>query len=394
MVYTVSQVNKYIKMLLEDDILLDKITIKGEVYNFKAHSSGHLYFTLKDEDSYINCIMYSRNVKDIYINIRDGSNISCDGKITGYPKNGIYNLNVDNIEIEGYGKEFLDFEALKQKFEKEGLFDKIYKKDIPKYPKLIGVITSLTSAAFQDILKVARDRNVNTKIAIIPAIMQGKLASKSIIESINIANEYKKLDVIILARGGGSKEDLFIFNEESICRAIFESEIPIVTGIGHEIDFTLADFVADMRTATPSTATQVCLSENYLLKISLENTIQSINNSIIKTTKSSKQRLINYSREITTNVIYSKIQSYKNIIDKNANILNVEINLKNKTKKLLLQNIIDKLEDLSPLNILKKGYTAIYNEDGQNLKSKNDVNIYDNIYIKFYDGDKKAKIIE
>ncbi len=247
-IYTVSQVNNYIKLLLEDDVLLNGIYIEGEISNLKRHTSGHIYFTIKDEDCSINAVMYRQDTLSFKDEFENGLKVICFGHISAYPKTGQYQLYVKNIKISGIGDVFLDFEKLKEKLKNEGLFDKVYKMDIPLLPKSIGVITSQTGAAIRDILNVAKRRNPNIKIILIPALVQGKDAPNSIINAINMANKFKNLDIIILARGGGSKEDLWAFNNEDLARAIFYSSIPIVTGIGHEIDFTIADFVADFST--------------------------------------------------------------------------------------------------------------------------------------------------
>ncbi|WP_250277442.1 exodeoxyribonuclease VII large subunit [[Clostridium] colinum] len=393
-IYTVTQVNNYIKLVFEDDFLLNNIYIEGEISNFKRHISGHIYFTIKDEECSINAIMYKQNTLLMEDNIQNGTKVICCGYISSYPKTGQYQLYVISIKCSGVGNVFLDFEKLKEKLKNEGLFDNVYKMEIPKIPKTIGVITSETGAAIRDILNVAKRRNPNVKIILIPTLVQGKDAPNGIINAINIANEYKKLDVIILARGGGSKEDLWAFNDENVARAIFYSSIPIVTGIGHEIDFTIADFVADFRAPTPSAAIEVCLPEADALKEKICNTFNNLNNNINKKINENKLNFnININKSCFTN-FFDKILDYKKITESNFNNINKNIHIKMKENKLILNSNIDKIEALSPMNILKNGYTLISDKNNKNIISSKQLKKDDEIKINFYDGDKKAKIIE
>lgn len=392
-IYTVSQVNNYIKLLLEDDVLLNGIYIEGEISNLKRHTSGHIYFTIKDEDCSINAVMYRQDVLSFKDEFENGLKVICFGHISAYPKTGQYQLYVKNIKVSGIGDVFLDFEKLKEKLKNEGLFDKVYKMDIPPLPKSIGVITSQTGAAIRDILNVAKRRNPNIKIILIPALVQGKDAPNSIINAINMANEFKNLDIIILARGGGSKEDLWAFNNEDLARAIFYSSIPIVTGIGHEIDFTIADFVADFRAPTPSAAIEVCLPKADDLKEKVYNIFYSIDKNINKKISENKlkfQLSINRGRFIN---FLDRILDYQIFIDNKLEKINLNIVSNIKENKLILDANINKIESLSPMNILKNGY-ALVSKDNNNIKSVKQLNKDDEITLNFYDGDKKAKIIE
>ena len=393
-IYTVTQVNNYIKLVLEDDVLLNGIYIEGEISNLKKHTSGHIYFTIKDEECSINCIMYKQNTMDIDFNMDNGKKVICFGYISSYPKTGQYQLYVKNIKASGVGNVFLDFEKLKEKLKNEGLFDDVYKMDIPKFPQTIGVITSETGAAIRDILNVAKRRNPNIKIVVIPALVQGADAPKSIVDAINMANEYKKLDIIILARGGGSKEDLWAFNDENVARAIFYSSIPIVTGIGHEIDFTIADFVSDFRAPTPSAAIEVCLPEANILKEKIYNIINKIDNNINNKIKENKLNFqINKNKSCFVNFL-DKIMDYQVFNENLYEKINKDINIKIKENKLLLDNNLNKIETLSPINILKNGYALVCDKNENNIKSVNQANNGDEVYLNFYDGRKKAKIIE
>lgn len=392
-IYTVSQVNNYIKLLLEDDVLLNGIYIEGEISNLKRHTSGHIYFTIKDEDCSINAVMYRQDNLSFKDEFENGLKVICFGYISAYPKTGQYQLYVKNIKISGIGDVFLDFEKLKEKLKNEGLFDKVYKMDIPLLPKSIGVITSQTGAAIRDILNVAKRRNPNIKIILIPALVQGKDAPNSIINAINMANKFKNLDIIILARGGGSKEDLWAFNNEDLARAIFYSSIPIVTGIGHEIDFTIADFVADFRAPTPSAAIEICLPKSDDLKEKVYNIFYSIDKNINKKISENNLKLqVSINRSCFINFL-DKILDYQIFIDNKLEKITLNIVSNIRENKLILDANINKIESLSPMNILKNGY-ALVSKDNNNIKSVKQLNKDDEIILNFYDGDKKAKIIE
>ena len=392
-IYTVSQVNNYIKLLLEDDVLLNRIYIEGEISNLKRHTSGHIYFTIKDEDCSINAVMYRQDTLSFKNEFENGLKVICFGHISAYPKTGQYQLYVKNIKISGIGDVFLDFEKLKEKLKNEGLFDKVYKMDIPLLPKSIGVITSQTGAAIRDILNVAKRRNPNIKIILIPALVQGKDAPNSIINAINMANKFKNLDIIILARGGGSKEDLCTFNNEDLARAIFYSSIPIVTGIGHEIDSTIADFVADFRAPTPSAAIEICLPKADDLKEKVYNIFYSIDKNINKKISENNLKLqVSINRSCFINFL-DKILDYQIFIDNKLEKITLNIVSNIRENNLILDANINKIESLSPMNILKNGY-ALVSKDNNNIKSVKQLNKDDEIILNFYDGDKKAKIME
>lgn len=393
-VYTVTQINNYIKLVLEDDVLLNPIYIEGEISNLKKHTSGHIYFTLKDEDCSINCIMYKQDAQNLTQDLNDGLKIICCGNVSSYIKTGQYQLYVKNIKNSGAGNVFLDFEKLKEKLQKEGLFDEVYKMDIPKLPKTVGVITSQTGAAIRDIINVSKRRNPNVNIVVIPTLVQGQYAPQSIVDAIALANEYKKLDVIVLARGGGSKEDLWAFNDEQVARAIFYSSIPIVTGIGHEIDFTIADFVADFRAPTPSAAIEICLPEVVTLKEKLQIVINSIQKNMLNKIEENKLKFqLNINKSCFLN-FHKKILDYENQTQINFDKINNNIKSKINQNKLLLNNNINKMDALSPINILKNGYTLVCDENNKNIKSSTNLKKDDVVKINFYDGEKKAKVIE
>lgn len=390
--YSVSQVNNYIKLLLEDDVLLKDIYIEGEISNFKKHTSGHLYFTIKDELASINAVMYSSSASNIKFDISNGMKVIILGYVSSYVKTGQYQFYVKEIAISGKGDLQKEFEILKEKLFKLGFFDEEYKKPIPKFPENIGVITSQTGAAIQDIINVYKRRNKSTNLILIPTLVQGEKASSEIIKAIEMANDYKKLDTIILARGGGSYEDLECFNNEDVAKAIFYSRIPIITGIGHEIDFTIADFVADFRAPTPSAAIEIALPENDILQEKIIQNYYKINQIINQKIEKNKMKL-NFNKEKSSfKNFLNLIMDYEIFIENKIDFFEKEFNYKFKEKQLILNNMVNKLDSISPTNILKKGYAFISDEEGKGIKNSKNLKTGDTININFYDGEKKAKI--
>lgn len=393
-VYSVTQVNNYIKLLFKDDFLLNNIYIKGEVSNLKKHLSGHLYFSIKDENAVINAIIFNSNLSDISFELKNGDKIIALGYISLFEKTGQYQFYVSNLELEGKGNLQIEFEKLKEKLKLQGLFDSEYKKPIPMFPECIAVITSLTGAAIQDILNVLKRRNPTVKVVILPVLVQGENAANEIAKAIESINKWNKADVIIVGRGGGSYEDLAAFNEEVVAYAIFNSKIPIISAVGHETDFSIADFVADKRAATPSVAAEIAVFDIFdfiqilMSKISLLN--KSLNQKIFNCKAKFKITLNNS----FFNDFLNKIYNYKNLVYNHKNYLDKVINTKIKQDKLKLENMACSLEKVSPINILKKGYSLVLDENNNVINSKLDVSKNQIVNINFYDGKKSAKIIE
>ena len=263
---TVTQLNKYLKDRFDEDENLTAILVKGEISNFKNHYTGHLYFTLKDENSLIKCIMFKSYAEKLAFKLKDGMKVMVFGSVSVFERDGVYQIYVKSMLEDGMGDLHEKFEELKAKLEKEGLFEQSHKKPIPLYSKVIGVLTSQTGAVIRDIINVSTRRNPNVYIRLLPVPVQGPGAAEQIAEKIKIMNEKKLADVLIVGRGGGSLEDLWPFNEEVVARAIYESEIPIISAVGHETDFTIADFVADLRAPTPSAAAELAVPDIYELK--------------------------------------------------------------------------------------------------------------------------------
>ena len=284
-IFSVSNINKYIKMVFDKDPFLSYVAIKGEITNFKAHSSGHLYFTLKDETSTIKCVMFKSAAQGLSIKLQDGAAVVVMGSVSVYDVGGTYQVYVKSITLDGIGELFAKYEELKKKLEAEGLFSPMYKKRIPFMPKRVGVITSPTGAVIRDIINVSTRRFSKPNILLFPAAVQGDMVASTVISGLRYFNKTNSVDVIIIARGGGSFEDLFGFNDESLAREIFASKIPVVSAVGHETDFTICDFVSDLRAPTPSAAAELVYPSemeiiskldtlNLRLKSSIANILQ------------------------------------------------------------------------------------------------------------------------
>lgn len=412
---SVSQLTRYIKYKIDNDVNLNEVFLKGEISNFKAHSRGHFYFTLKDEGSRINAIMFASQTKKIKFMPQDGMKVLVTGKISVFEANGGYQIYVNEMLEDGVGNLYIAYEQLKKKLESEGLFNKDHKKEIPHIPKRVGVVTAPTGAAIKDIISTIKRRWPLTEIYLFPSLVQGEDAKEDIVKQIKKAeNFYLPLDTLIVGRGGGSIEDLWPFNEEIVARAIYECKIPTISAVGHEIDFTIADFVADLRAPTPTGAAEMAVPQlsdmkNYLnqVNIRLNNTI---NNKI-----SNNRRKLNdiMARNIFKNpmIIYEKKElqfdsilerlkfSLKSLVSakekelikvKNSYILKNPLQLLEKKGNKYLQ-LVSKLETLSPLLTLQRGYTMTKKE-GKVITKSTDLKKKDIIEIAFSDGSVNAEI--
>lgn len=392
-VYTVSTVNRYIKMVFEKDNFLNTINIMGEISNFKAHYSGHLYFNLKDEASNIKCVMFKGYATRNKIQPKDGMKVIISGSIGAFERDGTYQVYCTSIFPVGEGELYKKYEMLKKKLEAEGLFDNTKKKKIPFLPKRVGVITSRTGAVIQDIINVSTRRYKNVNLLVYPASVQGANVADTVISGIRTFNRLKNVDVIIIARGGGSYEDLFGFNDEGLAREVYNSEIPIVSAVGHETDFTICDFVADLRAPTPSAAAELVypeyseivykITQNRLkLQANVRKCLEKKKKyvEILKASKLEKKPLdlINNDRII----IDSSIQKLENCCK-----LLLE---KNKAKS---GSLCSRLDALSPLKTLMRGYSVVENVDNKVVKSVNDVNKEDKISIILNDGKISAEVL-
>ena len=389
---TISRINNYLKAYFDNNPHLQHVYLKGEISNFKNHSRGHLYFTLKDEQSRLSAVMFQTNALKLNFEPEDGMNVLVEGRISCYPAQGSYQIYVEKMEVDGVGNLYIEFEKLKKKLAAEGLFDSKFKKQIPKYPTRIGVITAPTGAAIKDILSTIKRRYPICETILFPCLVQGKSAAPDIVKQIKTAQDYD-LDVIICGRGGGSIEDLWAFNEEIVARAIFESKIPIISAVGHEIDFTIADFVSDLRAPTPTGAAEMAVPTISDVKFMINQLTLRSNkcmNNIIEIKKNKLNAIKDsFILKNPLSIYEIKEQKLDMLIDNlNKNIKNILIN---KNHELVL--LANTLKLVNPLNILDRGYSVV-KKDNKVIKDIKDINKEDNIDIRIKNGNIKAKILE
>ncbi len=391
---SVTQVNMYIKeVIARDDILCD-ILVKGELSNFKAHSSGHMYMSLKDESGVMRAVMFRAAASKLNFVPQNGMKVIARGRVSVYERDGQYQLYVEDMQQEGQGDLYAAFEQLKLKLSKEGLFDPSHKMPLPKYPKKVGVVTAPTGAAIRDIINVLSRRFSYADIVLYPVLVQGENSAASIVEAIEYFNITKSADVLIVGRGGGSIEDLWSFNEEVVARAIYNSEIPIVSAVGHEIDFTISDFVADLRAPTPSAAAELVVPSQVELAEKFGNVYRRMFQQSMRIIERGRMRLdrcessvvlkdplrgINDERQHLDNLLYMLEASCRRIVDK---------------KKGDVAEGVAKLDGLSPLGTLSRGYSLAKAKDGKVIKSVNQISVGDTIDIKVVDGEFRAEVVE
>ncbi len=389
---SVTELNKYVKDKVATDEFLNSVYVAGEISNFKHHYTGHMYFTLKDETSLIKCVMFKSATGHLNFIPKDGMKVNVLGSVGVFERDGVYQIYVQAMQEDGIGNLYKKYEQLKEKLEKEGLFDEAHKKKIPFMPKIIGVLTSNTGAVIRDIINVSTRRDPNVYIRLLPIPVQGEGAAVKIAEAIRFMNEKKLADVIILGRGGGSLEDLWPFNEEIVARAIYDSEIPLVSSVGHETDFTIADFVADLRAPTPSAAAELVVADSE----DLQNTIAIYQNRLKISLKRKTERMRLKFEKCMNSKIYKepfqKVKEYYLEIDRLSKQLEGSIDQKINQMKMQFSKEMTKLDALSPLKTLSRGYCmAEVNHKiisrAENLKTDMEID------LKFQDGSAKAKIL-
>jgi exodeoxyribonuclease VII large subunit len=415
-IYTVSEITRRIKAELEH--LFPRVWVEGEIADFTRAHSGHLYFTLKDEKSGLNCVMWRSSAEKVPFELESGLQVVCKGQISVYEQRGHYQLYVEKVEPKGKGALQLAFEQLKEKLQKEGLFDLSLKKKLPLLPKKVGIVTSPRGAAIIDIIKTLERRFAHLHIVIYPAKVQGEGAADEIVEGIDYLGSRADLDVIIIGRGGGSLEDLWAFNEEKVARSIFRCPVPIISAVGHEIDFTIADFVADIRASTPSVAAEMVIEKEQALVERIENLEKRVSHHIRFSLQEKKHmvtdlihhqafrnfsiRLLNLIQQVdefetrSRNVIQTLIQ---NILQSKSRVELAEQKLSSSLRRTL-QNLHGKwerlsaeLDNLSPLNILKKGYTLCWKGTGAKLvQTVDDIHEGDDVTVSFIKGEFRARV--
>ncbi len=391
MAVTVSTLNQYIKNKIAEDEYLNNILVKGEISNFKKHYTGHMYFTLKDENSLIKCIMFKSYAQKLNFLPKDGMKVFLFGGVSVFERDGVYQIYVKAMEEDGIGDLYAKYQEMKNRLEEQGLFDEEHKMPIPMMPKVIGVLTSQTGSVIRDIINVSTRRNPNVVIRLLPVPVQGEGAAEKIAEGIEIMNRKKLADVLILARGGGSLEDLWPFNEEIVAQSIYHSEIPIISAVGHETDFTIADFVADLRAPTPSAAAELAVPDRYEVKQKIITYQNRLRMSLIKKVQIMKLR---YEKSMSSFVFKEptrRIQENYIRIDNLVKHLENSMQVRQEKEKTKYTKLVAKLDAYSPLKTLARGY-SITQKEGKVIKTKVELEPGDIVDIRFVDGSKKAMI--
>lgn len=393
-VLSVTQVNEYIKKIFDSDASLASVAIKGEISNYKVYPSGHHYFTLKDDESAIKCVMFRGNAMRLRFRPENGMKIIAIGNISVYPRDGAYQLYCTTLTPDGIGDLHAAFEQLKRKLFEQGLFDPTHKKPIPRYPQKIGIVTSSAGAAIHDILRILKKRYPLAKVLLLPVRVQGIEAPGEIAAAIRYANRFALADVIIVGRGGGSIEDLWAFNDEIVARAIYDSEIPVISAVGHEPDVTISDFVADLRAATPSNAAEIVVPDQDALRQQLDSIMSAMSIAILRQLKTSRQRLdalakssvlqdpgrqIALRKENLEYICSRMISAQQNYISKRRNAFSA---------------LTAKLDAMSPLKVLTRGYALVQQEDGTVIRSTKQLQTGSKVRLTFSDGSVSAKIDE
>lgn len=390
---SVTELNKYVKDRVAEDEFLNSVLVKGEISNFKHHYTGHMYFTLKDESSLIKCVMFKSSTVTLNFVPKDGMKVLVFGAVSVYERDGVYQIYCKAMQEDGMGSLYTAYEELKSKLSEEGLFDDVHKKPIPFMPKIIGVLTSNTGAVIRDIINVSTRRNPNVYIRLMPVPVQGEGAGAKIAKAIKLMNDKKLADCLIVARGGGSIEDLWPFNEEVVARAIFESEIPVISAVGHETDFTIADFVADLRAPTPSAAAELAVTDVSELEYSINLFQRRLKMALKQKTEFMRLR---FEKCLNSNVYREPLQrvnDYYMQIDKFIKSIENSSMKKLKDSKIDATKLITKLDALSPLKTLTRGYSVISDEKGNVVTKSKDLKKDMEISLRFQDGTAKAKII-
>lgn len=385
-VLSVTQINEYIRSQMDGDPLLCEVSVRGEISNYKVYPSGHHYFTIKDDGGALKCVMFKGNAYRLRFRPENGMKIIAMGKISVYPRDGAYQLYCTAMTMDGVGDLYAAFEQLKAKLAAQGLFDPAHKKPLPKYPKVIGIVTSSAGAAIHDMLRILRKRYPLVQVRLLPVRVQGAEAPPEIVAAIKYANRYQLADLLIVGRGGGSIEDLWAFNDERVADAIYESEIPIISAVGHEPDVTISDYVADLRAATPSNAAELAVPDRDALKQTLDSMSSNMASALLRQVKAARQHL---------NVLHGSpaLQSPTGYVDQRKKSLALLSNRLSagyiqgvERKKRRYVELTAKLDAMSPLKVLTRGYAMAQLRDGTVLRSAAQVNPGDDITVTLSDG--------
>ena len=384
-IYSVFQINTYIHNMFREDYLLSGVSVEGEISNLKFHSSGHIYFTLKDADSAISCAIFRSSAQNLNSVLKDGDKIIASGSISNYVPSGSVTFNVTNVENAGVGDLTKKFEELKKKLSEQGLFDTQFKKPIPKFPKRIGIVTAPTGAAVRDIISVSKRRNPYISLILYPALVQGNDAAPTIVKGIETL-ENAGVDVIIVGRGGGSLEDLWAFNEEEVAYAIFQCSVPVISAVGHEIDFTISDFTADLRAATPSAAAELAVPDIKAILDDIDEYDAGLNRSIKRVLDINRRKLKLLETKLDAASPKNTLKKQKVVADSFDNKLDLLIKRILERKKSELNNLSERLKGVSPLERLMAGMAYVTDESGKRIVGVSDLKENDKIKITMKDG--------
>ena len=393
-VLSISQLNEYIRGKLDSDALLNSVAVRGEISNYKMYPSGHHYFTLKDETSALKCVMFKGSALRLRFRPDNGIKVIAMGKISVYPRDGVYQLYCTAMAMDGIGDLYAAFEQLKAKLAAQGLFDPAHKKPLPKYPGTIGIITSSAGAAIHDMLRILRKRYPLTQVRLLPVRVQGVEAPGEIAAAIRYANYHKLADLLIVGRGGGSIEDLWAFNDEQVAYAIYESEIPVISAVGHEPDVTISDFVADLRAATPSNAAELAVQDRQALEQQLDGMYTAMGTALGRQIKSARQHLniLSSSPALQSPDAYLQ-QRYKNLELLQNRLTSAQNQCISRNNQRFIA-LTAKLDAMSPLKVLSRGYSMAQTGEGAVISSVNQVQCGDQIDISFSDGKVAATVTD
>lgn len=384
---SVTQVNLYIKEIMNRDLILTDLAVKGEISNFKAHSSGHMYLSLKDKTGVMRGVMFRSAAAKLDFKPENGMKVVAHGRVSVYERDGQYQLYIDHMEPEGVGDLYVAFEKLKKKLEAEGLFDPGHKLPLPRYPKKIGVVTAPTGAAIRDILNVLSRRFCYADVVLYPVLVQGENSAQSIVEAIGYFNTSGLADVLIVGRGGGSIEDLWSFNEEIVARAIYDSRIPIVSAVGHEIDFTISDFVADLRAPTPSAAAELVVPSQIELREKFQNVYRRLYAQAERGVERARARVKACAGRPAFRNPVAKLEDHRLYLDQLSRLFEKSYQNLLEQKKNDMRLLVSKLDGLSPLGTMARGYSILKDEDGRVVKQTGQVKRGDHLRVMVADGE-------
>lgn len=385
-IISVTQINEYIRSMMDSDRLLNNLAIKGEISNYKLYPSGHHYFTLKDEGGALRCVMFKGNALRMRFRPENGMKVIAMGKISVFPRDGAYQLYCTGLTLDGVGDLYAAFEQMKAKLQAQGLFDPAHKKPIPNYPGTIGIITSSAGAAVHDMLRILKKRYPLTKVLLLPVRVQGVEAPGEIAAAIGYANHFKLADVLIVGRGGGSIEDLWAFNEEVVARAIFASQIPVISAVGHEPDVTISDFVADLRAATPSNAAELAVPDQDALRQTLDKMNDAMAASMTRRIQNARRHLKVLSESAALQSPEGYLQQRKKTVELLQNRLLSAQNMQLNRKKQHYIALTAKLDAMSPLKVLTRGYAMVQDGQGQVIRAIDQVDLAQTVHVSLTDG--------